>query len=510
MSCSQTLRRFAHQLLLVLRPLSVGIINFHAIDLWFLTSPEPPVAMSSQHDYESYSSKRGALRALKNSLCEVVPPSATKQTFTSTNHPLVDYRYRIVSFFGYPLVLITGFSAEFFDEEFYLRKYPGVTRHNEAPLSHYAVYGYFLLHQPSDGVFNSSPETDWEMREKPLGEKRNYLYAQSKKRKLLIPTDVALLNSEAAQLRTVADATSRDLTTSKRAQLPPETTDSVTVSIIIPCFQQSRFLAECLSSVALATTALHECIIIDDGNELPQDLDLLNSIQPAGSHQRVFVHSQRNTGIAGARNSGLRLAQGKYIKFLDSDDVLTPRSIDRQLDEIAKSDSDADVGGYQVVTDVMHVIAEEYGPISSLPLHANSTLNSTSLLASWEQGVALPIHSLLVVREKCPPAPQALRSKEDLWLWLELGISGVTFSTSAGVTALYRQHNEQMTSGSRARHGLYFLESLYDFDRAHPGVVDYTVLSAKISYIKDFYGSAPLKSWATDSPSRDSWLSNLV
>ena len=93
-------------------------------------------------------------------------------------------------------------------------------------------------------------------------------------------------------------------------------------------------------------------------------LSILKEVAAAAPHQRVVVHRQLNTGIAGARNAGLSIAQGKYIKFLDADDLITPGSIDLQINEMNAKGTQADVGGYRVISDSMEVLAESIGPIA--------------------------------------------------------------------------------------------------------------------------------------------------
>ena len=95
---------------------------------------------------------------------------------------------------------------------------------------------------------------------------------------------------------------------------------SLRVSVIIPCFNYGQFLKEALSSVSAQTLKPFETIIIDDGSTDPTTLSILDSLTDPG----VKVIHQKNCGLAGARNSGMRHALGDYVYFLDADDVLFP------------------------------------------------------------------------------------------------------------------------------------------------------------------------------------------
>lgn len=503
----QAVKTLVHKLALGFRPLRAGIVSPFAFNLWFLTqpeslSPDDRIPDSKVHELKEFKQK------LLASASQAESSSALQSVHLWDSHPLVDLKFRRISFLGIKLIVITSIVSHYFDSDFYVSKNPDVARHNENPLSHYVVYGFFGLLQPSDGVFNSRPEADWSMREHSHTEKKNYLWASSNERDLLVPTDFEALKSEAASLIEIADnddSQASDFSERIESNSPV----SVSVSVIIPCFEQARFLKECLQSVAEATSEPHECIIVDDGNVRAEDLAILEKVTAAADHQRVVVHSQLNTGIAGARNAGLSLAQGKYVKFLDADDLITPGSIDVQIREMSQQGSQADVGGYRVISDSMQVLTESIGPIAELPTTPEGRLDTPRLISQWEQGVALPIHSLLVQRDQLQATETALRSKEDFRMWLELGANNTAFSTSPGVVAHYRQHDKQMTSGSRARHGLYFLEALFDFAKNHPGLVPPNVLQSKIDYINDFYGTAPGRAWRQHSPGRSEWLDSL-
>jgi glycosyltransferase involved in cell wall biosynthesis len=502
---SQVIKTLVHKLALIIRPLRVGIVSPFAFNLWFLTRPE---ANSPANGFSE--SKLQGLRALKRDLLASITPAESSLAFQGIHvwdsHPLIDLKFRRLSFLGINLVVITSITSDYFDQAFYVSRNPEVAHHNENPLSHYVVYGFFALIQPSDGVFNSRPEADWNMREQSHTDKKNYLWVASSERNLLVPTNFEALNSEAASLIAIAD---NDDSQASHFSKRIKSNSPASVSVIIPCFEQARFLEECLHSVAEATSEPHECIVVDDGNVRVEELSILKEVAAAAPHQRVVVHRQLNTGIAGARNAGLSIAQGKYVKFLDADDLITPGSIDLQINEMNATGTQADVGGYRVISDSAEVLAESIGPIAELPTTPDGRLDTPCLISQWEQGVALPIHSLLVQRDQLHATEAALRSKEDFRMWLELGANNTVFSTSPGVVALYRQHDKQMTSGSRARHGLYFLEALYDFAKTHRDSVAPDVLQSKIEYINDFYGSAPSKAWRHHSPARNQWLNSL-
>lgn len=90
-------------------------------------------------------------------------------------------------------------------------------------------------------------------------------------------------------------------------------------SIIVPVYNTSAYLADCLDSVAGQTFDDYEVVCVDDGStdSCPDILERYRRKDP-----RIVVVSQPNRGIGYARNIGLQAAQGEYVLFLDSDDWL--------------------------------------------------------------------------------------------------------------------------------------------------------------------------------------------
>jgi glycosyltransferase involved in cell wall biosynthesis len=96
------------------------------------------------------------------------------------------------------------------------------------------------------------------------------------------------------------------------------------VSVIIPCYAQGHFLLDAITSVMDQTYRPVEILVVDDGSP---DRDIIDAVlAPFGNAVRC-VH-QPNTGLSGARNAGLRLAQGEFVVCLDADDRLLPRALE--------------------------------------------------------------------------------------------------------------------------------------------------------------------------------------
>jgi glycosyltransferase involved in cell wall biosynthesis len=95
------------------------------------------------------------------------------------------------------------------------------------------------------------------------------------------------------------------------------------VSVIVPCYNHAKYLAEALRSVG-TPDALTEIVVVDDGSidATPEVIATLDTPNPLRSFR------QRHAGLVAARNRGLRESRGQYVVFLDADDRLSAGAID--------------------------------------------------------------------------------------------------------------------------------------------------------------------------------------
>ena len=100
------------------------------------------------------------------------------------------------------------------------------------------------------------------------------------------------------------------------------------VSIVMPSYNTSIYISETIESVLLQTYPYWELIIVDDGST--DDTD--NIVKPFLDDRRIkYLKNDRNSGAAVSRNRALKEAKGKWIAFLDSDDLWLPEKLEKQL-----------------------------------------------------------------------------------------------------------------------------------------------------------------------------------
>ncbi len=109
-----------------------------------------------------------------------------------------------------------------------------------------------------------------------------------------------------------------------------------TVSVIIPAHNSATTLVEALDSVVHQTRPVQEIIVVDDVSS-DDTIRVFENWQRSltGTVEARLLRQSRNTGPAGARNTGIRAATGDWIAFLDADDASLPGRIAAQLNTAA-------------------------------------------------------------------------------------------------------------------------------------------------------------------------------
>jgi glycosyltransferase involved in cell wall biosynthesis len=115
------------------------------------------------------------------------------------------------------------------------------------------------------------------------------------------------------------------------------------ISVIIPVYNVEKYLAQCLDSVINQTYKNIEIICVNDGST---DGSLKILEQYAAKDKRIKIISQKNAGLNGARNTGLRNATGTYITFIDSDDWMDLDWVEKAHDAAVANNADLVKSGY--------------------------------------------------------------------------------------------------------------------------------------------------------------------
>lgn len=111
--------------------------------------------------------------------------------------------------------------------------------------------------------------------------------------------------------------------------------ETLRVSVLIPTYNQATYLVEALESAFTQSLSPFEVVVVDDGSTD----DTPRALEPF--LDRIRYHRQENSGISGARNRCVQLAEGEAIAFLDSDDLWPKRSLEARAKALER-DPDLD------------------------------------------------------------------------------------------------------------------------------------------------------------------------
>jgi hypothetical protein len=204
------------------------------------------------------------------------------------------------------------------------------------------------------------------------------------------------------------------------------------VSVIIPAFNQGQYLGKAIQSVLDQTYPDFEILVIDDGSTDDTPVVTRQFADP-----RIQYIYQDNRGLSGARNTGIRHAQGDYLSYLDSDDLFLPEKLELLVDFLENHPEYGLAAGQAVPIDEND---QPIGKIFDTPLPQDTV----RLLL----GNPLHVGSVLVNRtwqDKAGLFDETLRSYEDWDMWLRLALLGCKMGWIARPVSLYRFHTAQMT-----------------------------------------------------------------
>jgi glycosyltransferase involved in cell wall biosynthesis len=110
------------------------------------------------------------------------------------------------------------------------------------------------------------------------------------------------------------------------------------VSVIIPTYNYAHLIVETLESVRNQTYTHWECVIVDDGSTDETATVVQAFLEKHPDYNFKYVQTE-NGGTSSAKNKGISLAKGSLIQFLDADDLLSPRKLEIQVQQLQAKDT---------------------------------------------------------------------------------------------------------------------------------------------------------------------------
>lgn len=141
------------------------------------------------------------------------------------------------------------------------------------------------------------------------------------------------------------------------------------VSVIIPVYNDEKYLEQCVMSAVNQTYSNLEIILIDDGST---DSSPIICEQLKEKDERIRVLHKQNGGVGSSRNAGLSMATGEYVLFIDDDDWIEADHIEKLFNLLKKNDADIAIGNFMVFkenigTRYLHITEADYFEKSYTP-----------------------------------------------------------------------------------------------------------------------------------------------
>ncbi len=177
------------------------------------------------------------------------------------------------------------------------------------------------------------------------------------------------------------------------------------VSIITPSYNSSKFIKDCVASVFSQTYKNWEMIIVDDCSKDNSKEIILELSTKDKRIKPIFL--KKNVGAAEARNTAIRQSTGKYVAFLDSDDLWNPKKLEKQLSFMKENEITFSYTTYQFMSEN----GEDLSNIISAP--------EKMTYHSYLKNTIIGCLTVIIDREKSGEFEMPnIRSSHDMALWL--------------------------------------------------------------------------------------------
>ena len=178
------------------------------------------------------------------------------------------------------------------------------------------------------------------------------------------------------------------------------------VSIIIPFYQKKLFFKKTINSILRQTYSNYEIVLVyDDPNK--QDLIFVKKILKKIKNKKIIIN-KKNFGAGYSRNIGIKNCKGKFIAFLDADDIWHKNKLKIQLNFMLKKKYDFSFTAYEIIDKKNKKIQV---------INAKNTLTHKDLIGSCDIGLSTVILKSKILKNYKFPN---LKTKEDYVLWLKL------------------------------------------------------------------------------------------
>lgn len=228
-------------------------------------------------------------------------------------------------------------------------------------------------------------------------------------------------------------------------------------SVITPTYNRAHFITKAIESVLNQTFSDWELIVVDDGST-----DNTKEVVNGYTDDRIYYLFQSNAERSAARNNGINHSKGKYICFLDSDDIFTINRLEKLYDSIQKHNEPVAM----FFTGIKFDNGSQIGYHSIPPKNEEESIYDFMMRAT----VATPrvcIHQNILVKHQFNPS---FRIGEDTECWIRIAKEFPILYLTEQNTVIQTDHEERSVNLHKHNCALEELQMLrYVFQAPHPG-----------------------------------------
>ena len=212
------------------------------------------------------------------------------------------------------------------------------------------------------------------------------------------------------------------------------------VSIIMPYYKKKKYIELAVNSVIQQTYKNFELIIVYD-DENKEELNLLQNLINKDKRIKLYIN-KKNLGAGESRNKGIKLSKGKFIAFLDADDLWTRDKLKKQIFFMKKNSVDISHTSYHIINSDNKIIGSRRA----------KDMNHKLLLNSCDIGLSTVIIKKELITNKIKFAN--INTKEDYVLWLKITLNNKKIFALKNNLTKWRKLNDSLSASK--------IQKLYD------------------------------------------------
>ncbi|MGF0071743.1 glycosyltransferase family 2 protein [Streptococcus orisratti] len=215
--------------------------------------------------------------------------------------------------------------------------------------------------------------------------------------------------------------------------------ESPLVSVIIPMYNASSFIEETIQTVLQQTYSNIEIIVVDDCST-DASYDVVSQL--CQQHENIsLLQNRKNSGVGFSRNAGVRHAKGRFISFLDADDLWLPDKLEKQVKFMLQNQYPFTFTAYQ--------FADESGHPVRKPIQVPMKISYKEALRNHTIWTSTVMLDLDVLTKEQIAMPDVRKGQDTATWWKILKVTGYAYSINE-VLSLYRRTSQSLSADKLA------------------------------------------------------------